>query len=176
MSGIIVYKSKYGASKKYAEWLSEETGFRCVSVKEVKADELASCDTIIVGGGIYASGFAFTSFLKKNIGRLKGKKIIAYACGASPYVKEFVDEVIARNMKDDLAGIPVFYCRGTYDLKSMSFADRTLCKMLRNSVAKKDPKDREVWEEALMEGDENTGRDWTDKSYLEPVMEAVKDA
>ncbi len=65
MNGIIVYRSKYGASKKYAEWLAEETGFRCVSIKEVKTDELASCDTVIVGGGIYASGFAFTSFLKK---------------------------------------------------------------------------------------------------------------
>lgn len=173
MSGIIVYKSKYGASKKYAEWLSEETGFHSVSVKEVKADELASCDTIIVGGGIYASGFAFTPFLKKNIAKIKGKKIIAYACGASPYVKEFIDEVIARNMKDDLAGIPVYYCRGTYDLKSMSLADRTLCKMLRKSVAKKDPKDRAVWEDALMEGDEHNGRDWTDKSYLEPVLAAI---
>ena len=176
MSGIIVYKSKYGASKKYAEWLSEETGFRCVSVKDAKIEEVAACDTIIVGGGIYASGFAFTPFLKKNSGKLKGKKIIAYACGASPYVKKFIDEVVARNMKDDLAGIPVFYCRGTYDLKSMSFADRTLCKMLRKSVAKKDPKDREVWEEALMEGDENNGRDWTEKANIKPVLEAVKAA
>lgn len=174
MNGIIVYRSKYGASKKYAEWLAEETGFRCVSIKEVKTDELASCDTVIVGGGIYASGFAFTSFLKKNIGKLKGKKIIAYACGASPYVKEFIDEVIARNFKGDLAGIPLYYCRGAYDLKSMTLADRTLCKMLRASVAKKDPKEREVWEEALMEGDENDGRDWTDRKYIEPVLEEIR--
>ncbi len=27
MKGIIVYKSKYGATKKYAQWLREETGF-----------------------------------------------------------------------------------------------------------------------------------------------------
>ena len=26
MTGIIIYKSKYGAVKKYAEWLSEATG------------------------------------------------------------------------------------------------------------------------------------------------------
>lgn len=173
MAGIIVYKSKYGSTKKYAEWLSEATGFRAVSVKEADISELEKCDTIIVGGGIYASGFAFAPFLKKNIARLKGKKIIAYACGASPYVKEFIDEVIARNMKDDLAGIPVFYCRGTYDLKSMSLADRTLCKMLRKSVAKKDPKDLAVWEAALLEGDENDGRDWTDRSYIEPILAAI---
>ena len=63
MSGIIVYKSKYGATKKYAQMLSEETGFRCVSVKEANINEVAENDVIIIGGGIYASGFAFTSFL-----------------------------------------------------------------------------------------------------------------
>ena len=27
MNGVILYQSKYGATKRYAEWLSEETGF-----------------------------------------------------------------------------------------------------------------------------------------------------
>ena len=173
MTGMIIYKSKYGATKKYAEWISEATGFPCVPVKDVNIDEASKCDVVIVGGGIYASGFAFTSFLKKNIGKLAGRKIIAYTCGASPYVKEFVDEVIKRNMTGDLEGIPVYYCRGSYDLKSMSFSDRTLCKMLRKSLLKKDPKEMEVWESALVEATDNEAHDWTDKSYIEPIVEAV---
>lgn len=28
MNGVILYQSKYGATKKYAMWLSDETGFR----------------------------------------------------------------------------------------------------------------------------------------------------
>jgi menaquinone-dependent protoporphyrinogen IX oxidase len=28
MKGIIIYKAKYGATKKYADWLVEETGLR----------------------------------------------------------------------------------------------------------------------------------------------------
>lgn len=32
MSGIILYKSKYGATKQYAEWIAEETGFSCVQI------------------------------------------------------------------------------------------------------------------------------------------------
>lgn len=28
--GIILYKSKYGATRKYAQWLAEETGFACL--------------------------------------------------------------------------------------------------------------------------------------------------
>ena len=78
------------------------------------------------------------------------------------------------NMKDELKGIPVFYCRGAFDMNAMSFTDRTLCKMLRKAVAKKDPKDWELWEGALMECKEDEGCDWTDKSYLEPIIEAIR--
>ena len=174
MKGIIIYKTKYGATKKYAEWLSEATGFPFVSTKEADMDKVSSCDVVIVGGGVYASGISCTSFLKKNIGRLKDKKILVYTCAASPYDKKLVDAVIEMNMKDELKGIPVFYCRGAFDMKAMSFTDRTLCKMLRKAVAKKDPKDWELWEGALMECKEDEGCDWTDKAYLEPLLEAIK--
>ena len=173
MKGIVVYKSKYGASKKYAEWISEATGFSCVSVKEADTSKLAEYDTIIVGGGVYASGIACVPFLRKNIDRLKGKKIIVYTCAASPYDKKFADALIDMNMKDELKGIPVFYCRGAFDMKNMSFADRTLCKMLRKAVAKKDPKDWELWESALMECKEDESCDWTDKKYIEPIVKAA---
>ena len=173
MKGIVIYKSKYGATKKYAEWIAEETGFSCVSTKEADISEAAKCDVIILGGGIYASGIACTSFLKKNIGKLKGKKIIVFTCGASPYDEKSVNAIIEKNMKDDLAGIPVYYCRGTFDMKEMSFADRTLCSMLRKSLTKKDPKDMEVWEQALVEATDNEAHDWTDRSYIEQILEAV---
>ncbi len=35
-NGIILYQSKYGATKKYADWLKEATGFDCIETK--KAD------------------------------------------------------------------------------------------------------------------------------------------
>ena len=173
MKGIIIYKSKYGAAKKYAEWISEATGFPCVTTKEADMNKVSECDVVIVGGGVYASGISCIPFLKKNIGKLKGKKVLVYTCAASPYDKKFYDALIDMNMKDELKGIPVFYCRGAFDLKAMTFADRTLCKMLRKAVAKKDPKDWELWENALMECKEDEGCDWTDKAYIEPIIKAV---
>jgi menaquinone-dependent protoporphyrinogen IX oxidase len=173
MTGMIIYRSKYGATKKYAEWLSEATGFKCVTVKEADINDAANCDVIILGGGIYAGGISCTPFLKKNIGRLKGKKIIVYTCGASPYDKGFMDELEKMNMKDELAGIPVYYCRGAVSMKDMSFKDRTLCKMLQKSLSKKDPKDYAVWESALMECSEQETRDWTDRSYIEQILKAI---
>lgn len=39
--GIILYQSKYGTTQKYANWLSDKTGFDCVAVN--KADIKKSC-------------------------------------------------------------------------------------------------------------------------------------
>ncbi|MCH5347712.1 MAG: flavodoxin [Oscillospiraceae bacterium] len=173
MTGIILYQSKYGATKKYANWLSAETGFSCVETKKANVSEVANYDVIILGGGIYASGIAGLSFLKKNIDALNEKKIVVFCCGASPYEKEAFKEIVQHNMKDKLAKIPCYYCRGAWDMNSMSFTDKTLCSMLRKAVAKKNPDEYEVWEKALMAaGDESC--DWTDKSYLNPILEIIQ--
>lgn len=172
MTGIILYQSKYGTTKKYANWLSEETGFSCIETKKAKVRELEKYDVIVLGGGIYASGIAGLSFLKKNIDTLHGKRIVVFCCGASPYEEEAFQEIIKRNMKDKLSGIPCFYCRGAWDMDSMSFIDRTLCSMLRKAVSKKNPDEYEIWEKALMAAGEEKC-DWTDRKYLIPILETI---
>ena len=67
MKGIILYKSKYGATKKYADWIAEETGFKSSEITKVKVSDLMPYDVIVIGGGIYASGIAGLDFLKKHI-------------------------------------------------------------------------------------------------------------
>jgi len=111
MSGIILYKSKYGATRKYVEWLSERTGFSYIETDKSDIKVISGYDVIILGGGIYASGIAGLSFLKKNIEKLKGKKLIVFCCGASPFDQDAYEAVVAHNMKGVLEGIPCFYCR-----------------------------------------------------------------
>ena len=52
MKGIILYTSKYGATKRYADWLVEATGFDCIETKNAKIKDVIQYDTIILGGGI----------------------------------------------------------------------------------------------------------------------------
>lgn len=65
--GIILYQSKYGATKKYVDWLVEELGYDYVETKDAKVANLLNYDVIILGGGVYASGIAGLQFLKKNM-------------------------------------------------------------------------------------------------------------
>ena len=172
MTGIILYTSKYGATKKYADWLAEETGFSCIETRKAKIMELKEYDVIILGGGVYASGIAGLSFLKKYADSLIDKKLAVFCCGASPYDEDALKEIKKHNMRGRLSGIPCFYCRGAWDLEAMTPMHRTMCKMLRKSVSKKDPDEYEVWEKALMAAGDNKC-DWTDKAYLKPLLEFI---
>lgn len=171
--GIIVYQSKYGATKKYVEWLLGMTNFRCIEISKAVVNEVAQYETIILCGGIYASGIAGLSFLKKNIDKLKNKKLAILCVGASPYDEKAFADIKAHNLTGDLRDIPLFYGRGAWNENKMKFMDRTLCKMLQKSVAKKDPSTHEPWMQALMCA-VGQNRDWTDKKYLIPLMEYLK--
>lgn len=173
MNGVILFQSKYGATKKYADWISNKTGFNVIETKKAKLGEVQKYDTIILGGGIYASGIAGLSFLRKNMNDLQNKKIIVFCVGASPYEEKAFQEIVQHNMKDKLSSIPCFYCRGAWDIASMSIVDRNLCKMLRTAVAKKPPEEYELWERALMAAGEESC-DWTDEKYIEPILEILK--
>lgn len=172
IKGVILYQSKYGATKKYADWLKEKTNFDCVETKSANAKQIADYDIIILGGGIYASGIAGLSFLKKNYSMLKNKKMAVFCVGASPYDEAAYNQIIEHNFTGDIKEIPCFYCRGAWNEDSMSFKDRTLCKMLQKAVSKKDPSMYEPWEKALMCA---VGQkcDWTDKEYLQPIIKFI---
>ena len=172
MNGVILYQSKYGATKKYAMWLSDETGFSLVETKRAKIEDIEKFDTIILGGGVYASGIAGLSFIRKNIDVLQNKKIIVFFVGASPYDETSFLKVVHRNMKEKLSDISCFYCRGAWDMDAMTVIDRNLCKMLRKVVAKKPPETLENWEKALMVAGDSSC-DWTDKEYLKPILNAL---
>ncbi len=74
MSTIVIYKTKYGATKKYAEWIAEELGCDMVDAKDIKIDDILKYDTIIYGGGLYAEIINGVHMLTKNMDKLKEKK------------------------------------------------------------------------------------------------------
>ena len=109
--GLIIYQSKYGATKKYAPWLADAAGFDLVETPKAESRILRDYDRIVLCGGIYASGIAGLAFLRKNRQALEGKKTAVFCVGASPYDEKALKEVKEHNLKDDLKEIPLFYGR-----------------------------------------------------------------
>lgn len=170
---VVLYQSKYGATKKYADWLSEDLACDVIKTKDAEIAAVRQYDTVILGGGIYAGGIAGIAFLKKHYEKLKDKQIIVFAVGASPYDEKAMAELRARHFKGNLSNVPCFYCRGAWNEDLMSWKDRTLCGMLKKAVTKKDPASYEPWEAALMQA-MGSNFDWTDRGSLAPIIESVR--
>ncbi len=173
-NGIIIYKSKYGTTKKYAEWLAKEINYDIIEYSKAKINQITKYQNIIFCGAIYASGISCLSILKKNFETLQNKNIAIFCIGASPYNEKAFNDIKQHNLKDELQNIPIFYGRGAWDESKMKFIDRTLCNMLKKIVSKKDPATYEPWESALMQA---LGRncDWSDKEYLQPLISLTQD-
>lgn len=176
MNAIVLYKSKYGTTEKYAKWIADELGADLESIDKVKASQLRSHDTIIIGGGIYAGSLNCFNFVKKYTLTLSGKNIFMFAVGASPASRKAVNDLRIKHFTRAIEKIPLFYFRGAWKKSEFGFKDRTLCNMLAKQVAKKSPNEFEPWERALVEAEEAGGDfDWTDKENIKEFIIAVKE-
>lgn len=169
---LIVYKSKYGATKKYTELLQDEIACDVFDISKFDTISLEHYESVVFFGGIYASGIAGLNVLRKNYDNLKSRKVAIFAVGASPFDKKAFEEIKSHNLKNDLKSIPLFYGRGAWNEEKMTFKDRMLCKMLQKVISKKDPTTYEPWEKALMSA---VGKecDWTDKKYLSSLIKFI---
>lgn len=172
MKPVILYRSKYGSAKKYAGWLAEALGCPAYDVKSFRPQLLQDVDTVVFGGGIYASGIAGIVFLRKNEPLLSQKRLAVFAVGASPYDEQAFAAVRSKNMKGFLERVPCFYLRGAFDEGVLKPADRFLIGLLKRAVLKKDPAQYEPWQKALAETIGRKG-DWTAKENLRPLLDLL---
>ena len=170
----ILYQSKYGAARKYAEMLREALGCESYDLKRQGCPDLAPYRCLVFAGGIYAGGVAGLSVLRKKYPQLKGKRLAVFCVGASPYDEKTLEQLRNRCLKGELSRIPLFYGRGAWNESVMSGPDRFLCGMLQKSVARQDPSTLEPWARALLEAS-GKACDWSDKAYLEPLLRFLRE-
>ncbi|OQB12394.1 MAG: flavodoxin [Firmicutes bacterium ADurb.Bin193] len=172
MSTVIIYKSKYGTTEKYARWLAEDLECDLLKVSDAKANHLAQYDTIIYGGGLYAGGVIGFSFIKKNFEKLKDKKIVLFAVGASTQIEKAAEEVTSRNLTEEMRkSIKVFFLRGGLDYKKMNPLDRFLMFTLKTILRAKKADDADSMGILATYG---KTVDFTNRKSIEPIVAFVK--
>lgn len=76
MKAVVIYKSKTGFTKKYAQWIAEDLSADIFEVSKVNMNMLNSYDTVIYGGSLYAVGINGVKLITQNIDKLKDKKLV----------------------------------------------------------------------------------------------------
>ncbi len=174
MNAIVVYKTKYGSTKTYAEWIGKELDCRVADAKTITADELEKYDTIIYGGGLYAEIISGVSLITRNIEKLSGKKIAVYSTGITPLdCRDYYDKlVIEKNFKNGVPeGVKVFNFMGKMVLDELSVVHRTALKSLKKIMqSKKEPTEMEKLLVELCDAD----GDFCDRSQIAGLIEYVR--
>lgn len=173
MKAIVIYKSKYGSTKAYAQKIAQCLGCEAVDAKSVKAKELADYDTIIYGGGLYAEIIGGVSLITKNYDMLSGKKLAVFTTGLTPTdCREYYDDMVAsKNFKPHmLEKIRIFNFPGKMIMGELTAVHRAAIKTLKKIMsAKENPTEMETMLIKLCDAD----GDFTDFKAIDELIDYV---
>lgn len=167
----VVYKSKYGSTKKYAQWIAEEAKADLYESSQIDVGKLTEYDTIVYGGGLYASGIAGISTITKNYNLLKDKRIIVFTVGlASTDKKEIFTPIIEKNFSKEMRGnVKFFHLRGGIDYKKLGIIHKSMMAMLKTMVSKKEPDELSNDDKEIL-ATYGGKVDFTDKNTIKPLL------
>lgn len=175
MKSIILYGSKYGTTKQYAEEFSRRTGIKVHSYKEVK--NLSEYDTVIYFGSLYAGG---VTGLPKTAKRLSGdgtQRLVIITVGlASPADKanaDHIKESIRRQIPADIfQKADIFHLRGGIDYQKLHVTHRLMMKLFYNQLKKQPEQTRSAETQAIIDTYNQTVN-FVDFDSLNPVAELL---
>jgi len=176
MKTVVIYKSKTGFTKKYAQWVAEDLKADIYETSKVNINMLNDYDTIVFGGSLYAVGINGVKLITQNIEKLKDKKIVVFATGASPAREEAINQVRDHNFtKEQQECIKFFYARGGFNYKKLNFFDKLLMNLLKMKIKSKKPEELTSDEKGML-AIYDKPVDYTNRSSIDPIIEYILSA
>lgn len=133
---IVIYTSKRGSAKQYAEWIAEELSCEAVPLSDAKSLNLHEFDCIIYGGWIRGSGIVgFDKFAKMLDDELT-KRLIVYGVGIADETAENYAQVwgysIGKIDPKNEKRILLYILGGRYVPQNVKGPDAFLMKIMRS--------------------------------------------
>ncbi len=141
MKSIVIYKSKYGSTKNYAQWIGESLNCEVIEAKKASVSKLTEYDNIIYGGGLYGEVINGVHLITQNIDKLKDKKIAIFSTGITPLDCRdyYEDYVLKKNFKNGVPeNIRIFNFLGKMVIDELSIVHKTAIKTLKKIMLRKE--------------------------------------
>lgn len=169
----IIYKSKYGTTKKYAGWIAIKLDADLYEISDITSGDLPDYDTIIFGSSLYAEKIRGINFITRNYEKIKNKNIIVFVVGLSENKNSTIDKVIESNFSEDFSNhVKLFYFRGALDYKNLGLLDKIMIKGLKKVLENKRLEELDEYNKFLLKNF-YTVIDFTDKNSVIDIVEYV---
>ena len=176
MKSVILYGSRYGSARRYAQELSKQTDIPAVSYQE--APPLSKLETIVYIGALYAGGvLGLTKTLRRQSFGEHQRLVIVTVGLADPDIlqnRENIRNALQKQIPAQLYGrAAVFHLRGAIDYQALSLGHRTMMALLHRSLQKKPAEEWSEEDKALME---TYGKqaDFVDFASLRPIINEMQ--
>lgn len=127
MKAIVLYRSIYGFTKKYARWIADELGADLLDCRKAEPHTLFDFNLIIFGGSLHNGRINGINIIKNNFATLAGKRIIIFATGGSQAREGIVEEILAANFfEEQQKQLRLFYLCGSFDFNKLGTKDKIL--------------------------------------------------
>jgi menaquinone-dependent protoporphyrinogen IX oxidase len=168
---VVIYRSKTGFTKNYAQWIAEELHCDLLDGKKASLKDFMQYDTIIYGAGLYASGISGLKLITRNYEALKNKKLIVFAVGASPVRAETTEALRIANLSEEQRErIHFYYLRGGFDYARLSPFYRFLMTLKKLQLKRIKNPDADV--KGMLASYEHP-LDFTKKANVAPIVRDV---
>jgi len=172
---LVVYNSKYGHTKKYAQWLAEELNADILNGKNFKSNIVCNYSTILFGSSLYAGKNKAALLIVKHFEQIKDKKVGLFTCGlgyvSNPAnvdnINRALDKVITPEIRNK---IKIFHVQGGIDYENLSVSHKIMMKLLYSKISKKSENELNDEDREFM-ATYGQKVDLSDKKMLEPIIQ-----
>lgn len=178
---VVIYKSKYGATERYAKWIAEDLCCNAFTLDQISQKDLSQYENIVYGGGVHAGGIMGFDKFKKWLRPIltSGKpcqKVVVFSVGINNNTQECRMQLRDINFdKDYLKRLICFYFPGAYDPAKVKGIDKAIMTMVKKMVAGKSEKERTESDNLLLENVEK-GCDFVSRNHIISLVNEIKQA
>lgn len=134
MKTLILYVSKTGNTKAYAEAIAEALGTEAYPLKSVKPKKWREYDTIVFGSWIMGGKIQEIDRFFQGWDEISDKNVIVFADGMGMPDAETRRDLITGNLLD-LYHIRFYQLRGSFDYSKLGFFHRTILNLTMKQMA-----------------------------------------
>lgn len=168
---LIIYNSKTGNTKYYAELLAKELKADCIPFYDVNTINLNHYSTVLFGSRIQAGTILGLKKMKKLIQESTVKNFVIFTTGASPMNEADVEKLWNSNLsQDELKSFSYFYLPAGLNYESMGLGDKLMMKTLWFALGlKTNPTEEDIAQREMI----SHSYDIKDDSFIKPVLDKV---
>lgn len=167
----IIYFTKTGFTKRYADMVAAQTGATLFDARKLKnLEPVMPFKTIVFMGSISAGRLNGFKVVDKNIYDIEHKRIIIVAVGLTPSLELTRDQIAKNNVPFGFEDkIKVFQIRGGFNMNKLGFWDSTLMNSIRKRLENEKRNDvAEEMYQAIV-----NGADYVCDEFIAPVIEEI---